>query len=145
MDNQQERQDVKAAYLAGLFEADGSFSLHDNKGKVNQYEPACTFVNTDGELMKTVHEMLDGFGVGHHICSRAQLGFGTKPIFQLQIQGMKRNSKWLPIVRPYMHGIKAKRVDVMIRFIDHRLKTPRNSKYGEFEERCRKDYLALQS
>lgn len=146
MGNQQERPEVLAAWIAGLFEADGSFMLGMSSNKKSiyfQYQVAVTFTNTDGELAKYVAEALATLGIGYHVCTRAQLGFGTKPIFQFQIQGMKRCNKFLPLVLPYLRGVKRKRAELMYEFTKYRLGRPRTTPYGEVERRLREAYVAL--
>jgi hypothetical protein len=145
MDNQQERVDL--AWLAGSWEADGSFSLHDMKWKKDrrQISPAMTFVNTDKQYVDHIRLVLASLGIGYHVCMREQLGFGSKPIYQLQLQGMKRCGKILPLLIPMMRGSKKKKAEVMLEFINYRLSTPRDWKYGAVEDKLLDRFSQLSS
>ncbi|MDV3244508.1 MAG: LAGLIDADG family homing endonuclease [Nitrososphaerales archaeon] len=48
------------AFLAGLWDAEGSIYLHNKRGR---YNPETVFVNTDGNLIDFVFKKLSGFGL----------------------------------------------------------------------------------
>jgi hypothetical protein len=151
MSNQQERLEtvIDRAWIAGCMECDGSFSLHKNKNKVQkgtqyfQIQPSMTFVNTDRELVKQFKEALNRLDIPHNLCVRDQLGIGTKPIYQFQISGLKRSNRVLPLIMPYLRGIKRKKAELMYKFTKYRLSVTPNVKYGETEEKIFNDFYSL--
>ena len=136
IDNPQERPDAELGWLAGCFESDGWFSLHKNKmpGGTYQYQPACGLVNTDPIYMASAIKILKKHKIPHHICTRSQLGFGKKNIHQLQLQGLKRCKRFLPLIIPYLRSAKIIRASIMLEFIEYRLSCQRNKKYTEVED-----------
>lgn len=143
MDNQQERPlIIDLAWLAGMWEADGSFSLcrNQNKGKYIQYEPLMQFVNTDILLAQKVMEILKNIQVGYYQLSRIQTGLGTKLKHEIRIAGIMRCSTFLRYILPYMQGQKRKRAELIKAFLDYRLSIPKNSRYGDKEHRLYSDY-----
>jgi len=145
MDNQQERPiAIDLAWLGGLWEADGSFSLNKNvapKGSI-QYEPRAQFVNTDIAIIIAVKEILNKLGIGYYLLSRLQTGLGTRVIHQISIQGMKRTSKFLGYIAPYVRGAKAGKIEFIQKFLTLRLSKPKNTKYTDEEHTLYQEYLA---
>lgn len=135
MDNQQIRPiAVDLSWLAGMWEADGSFSLSKNyQSKYIQYEPHLQFVNTDLLIIEEVIRILNYLQIGYYFLSRIQTGLGTKLRYEIRIQGMKRCSKFLHYVNDYLRGEKKQRAIYIKEFIDLRLSKPKNQRYGEDE------------
>ena len=136
IDNPQERPDAELGWLAGCFESDGWFSLHKNKmpGGTYQYQPVCGLVNSDSVYMASAIRILKKYKLPHHICTRSQLGLGKKNIHQIQIQGLKRCKRILPVLMPYLRSSKIERASIMLEFIEYRLSCSYNQKYGEVED-----------
>ncbi len=136
MDNPQERPEAELGWLAGCFESDGWFSLHKNNchNGYYQYQPVCGVVNTDPLYMMSVVCILKKNNIPHYLTSRAQLGIGTKVLFQVLIQGLKRCKRFLPLILPYIRGSKSERVEIMLEFINYRLSITRNQPYGDVED-----------
>lgn len=145
MDNQQERPiAVDLAWLGGLWEADGSFGLNKNiapKGSI-QYEPRAQFVNTDVAIIQAVKEILNRLQIGYYLISRIQTGLGSRMIHQISIQGMKRTSKFLYYIQPYIRGAKAGKIHYIKSFLDLRLSKPKNQRYTDDEHNLYSAYLA---
>ena len=143
MDNQQERPlSIDLAWLAGMWEADGSVSLFKNnvKAKYTQYEPLLQFVNTDVLIAQEVMRILRRIGVGYYQFTRIQTGLGSKLRHEIRIAGFKRCSTFLRYVATYMVGQKKQRSNLIKKFIDHRLSLPVKAKYGEIEHRLYEEY-----
>jgi hypothetical protein len=143
MDNQQERPlSIDLAWLGGMWEADGSVSLFNNKcsAKYKQYEPVMQFVNTDILIAKEVMRILGRIGVGYYQFTRIQTGLGTKLRYEIRIAGFKRCSTFLRYMIPYMVGCKKQRSALIKKFIDYRLSLPIKAKYGEIEYQIYEEY-----
>lgn len=136
MDNQQIRlSETDLAWLAGMWEADGSFSLnksHLGKGYI-QYQVNMQYVNTDIELASEVMNILRKMEVGYYQLSRIQTGLGTKLKHEIRVQGMKRGNKMLSQLNPYLRGAKKRRAELILEFTNERLSKPATVKYGERE------------
>jgi hypothetical protein len=136
MDNQQIRLTEKdLAWLAGTWEADGSFSLNKSKlgEKYTQYQVNMQYVNTDLELAMEVMSILRKMQVGYYQLSRIQTGFGTKLKHEIRIQGMKRGQTFLSQILPYLRGAKKRRAELILEFAKERLSKGKTVQYGEKE------------
>ena len=143
MDNQQERPlIIDLAWLAGMWEADGSFSLskNANKGKHIQYEPLMQFVNTDIDIAKNVIDILVRIQVGYYQLSRIQTGLGTKLKHEIRIAGIKRCTTFLHYILPYLRGQKYKRALLIKQYLDYRLSIPKNTRYSDKEHQLYAEY-----
>ena len=144
MDNQQERL-IELSWLAGLIEGDGYFVLHRQKMKNGKqsFQPAIGFVNSDELLIDEVIRILDLNKIPYHITKREQKGYGTKPIYQLVCQGMKRSYKLIPALLPFLKGVKRKRAELIVQFIEYRFSKIRTAPYAEYEENIYREFDKL--
>jgi hypothetical protein len=144
MDNQQERPiAIDLAWLGGAWEADGSFSLNKNNqnGRYIQYEPKAQFVNTDLAIIEAVISILKRLQIGYYLISRIQTGLGSKMIHQITIQGMKRTSRFLHYIQPYVRGAKAGKIKFIVEFLDLRLSKTKNQRYTDDEHKLYERYV----
>lgn len=146
MDNQQERQ-CENAWLAGLWEADGSFSINkcQNQGKFIQYQFNIQFVNTDIDLIMAVKDILKRNNVGYYEFCRIQTGLGKLMKYEIRIQGFKRCLNFLSLVLPYLRGIKKQRAIAIDKFIRYRLALPKQQRYSDIEHGMYDAYLNIES
>lgn len=143
IDNQQERlTETDLAWLAGMWEADGSFSLNRiyNNSKLMQYEPRMQYVNTDIKLVHEVMRILKLGNIGYYQISRIQTGIGKKIIHMISVQGMKRCATFLRLVLPHVRGAKRQRSQYIQDFVDLRLSKPKNQRYGDAEHKIYEAY-----
>lgn len=144
MDNQQKRPIiVNLSWLAGMWEADGSFSLSKNeRRKYIQYEPQLQFVNTDFLIITEVIEILRSLQVGYYFLTRIQPknGYGKKLKYEIRVQGMKRCYKLLHYLIDYIRGSKKQKAQFIFDFISLRLLKPKNQRYGDEEHALYQKY-----
>jgi len=146
MDNQQERlQDrplaVDISWLAGVWEADGSFGLQDNTVRVKkmgrgytQYAPSCQFTNTDPDIILAVIDVLKRLQIGYYQIWRVNRGYGSQKLKgQIAVAGIKRDYRFLEYLIPYLRGIKRQRAELIFEFCKERLSKPKGSKYSQKE------------
>ncbi len=137
MDDQQKRPvSIDLSWLAGMWEADGSFSLNKNKNQTKyiQYEPHLQFVNTDLMIIEEVIRILKDLQVGYYFMSRIQPeNFGKKLKYEIRVQGMKRCGKLIGYLLQYLRGQKKQRAAYIKEYIDLRLSKPKNQRYGDEE------------
>lgn len=149
MDNQQERI-LENAWLAGLWEGDGSFSMNKCalKGKYIQYQVNIQFVNTDVDLIMEVKNILKKNNVGYYEFGRVQPDQHMKARllkYEIRIQGYKRCINFLNLVLPHLRGIKKQRAIAIDKFIRYRLSLPKQQRYSDIEHGIYADYLKISS
>jgi hypothetical protein len=145
MDDQQIRLTERdLAWLAGTWEADGSFSLNEciNQSKYTQYQVNMQYVNTDIELAAEVMGILRKMQVGYYQLSRIQTGFGTKMKHEVRVSGFKRCDRFLTQLIPYLRGQKKRRAEIILEFIHERLSKPKCTRYGDAERNIADRYLS---
>lgn len=138
MDNQQARLTERdLAWLAGMWEADGSFGLNkcDQGNGYIQYQVNMQYVNTDTELVIEVISILRKMHVGYYQLARIQpvTTFGTKLKHEIRVQGMKRGYTFLSQIVPYLRGAKKRKAELILEFIKERLSKGKTVKYGPKE------------
>lgn len=148
MGNQQVTE-LDLAFLAGLMEGEGCFSLvkrvrTDMRKKYNNttlppainYKPHICVSNTDERMIEDVHQMLDRMEVGHYIqwhgmgLKKGGVNPNTGRFIQprrsqgqINIFGLKRCEKYLKIVTPYLR-YKREQAELLLEWIERRLATP---------------------
>lgn len=138
MDNPQIRlSEIDLAWLAGMWEADGSFSLNKcNLGNgYTQYQVNMQYVNTDIELVIAVIEVLKKMQVGYYQLSRINTTQfpNAQMKHELRIQGMKRGYTFLTQILPYLRGKKKRRAELILEFVNERLSKNKTTPYGDVE------------
>ena len=143
MDNQQERL-IKLAWLAGAWEADGSFQLNKNnlrRQKTWQLAPACGFTNTDIEFVAEVIGILKSNGLAYHQFNRIQTGFGTKIRAEIRVIGIKRVQRFLTLLIPFLKSEKKYEAQLILDFCNLRLSLPKGSNYTDKEYKIYERFL----
>lgn len=105
MDNQQASLD--AAWIAGLWLADGSFSLQattEKNGRV-RYVPRATLVCKDKPVVERAYTVLRENGVGAYIHKRTNRG-DWADVYSLIVSNWKRMDSFMQWIEPYMVGRK---------------------------------------
>src|ERR1700752_3130324 len=117
-DNQQERS-CDAAWLAGLWEGEGSFSIYGGKG-YNRFYPMAQLVNSDFELIEEIHAILERYNIGHYIQLRplSQKNSKHKDIKIVYVVGMKRVKELLAFLLPFLRGKKKEVAKVVNDFVE---------------------------
>lgn len=134
MGNQQERS-IQEARIAMLFETEGYFSLRVIKrGPEREYDikPVVGVTNTSSNLIEWTAKTLDDFKIGRYVQWVKPHGLGKLPQGRVLIEGIKRVSTFLPIIRPWML-VKAEQADLIQEFISSRLSNMGNYTDRELE------------
>lgn len=118
------------AWLAGLYEGEGNFSLVQGSG--HRIMPRIGLINTDRSLIDAACAVLKTFGVGHYIQTRKH-GCANNvrhaDAYQVNICGMKRVKTFLDALLPFLRGRKAETAQFVLAFVERRLALPKNSPY----------------
>ena len=149
MGNQQATSlELDLAFLAGLMEGEGCFSLHrrirtdrrtlrsSDAPPVLNYKTHIAISNSDYRVIEEVHCILDRLEVGHYIqwhgkglkkgSINPQTGKEVKAVRavgQINIFGMKRCKTFLEKIIPYLK-IKKDQAECMLEWIERRLSIP---------------------
>lgn len=127
----------RVAWLAGFIDADGSIGLHRqaNRGNVN-YVPSISMVTSCFKTSQHLASLLDEIGIGHYITKRVPPNKTWSAVWVIEVRGMLRAIKLLPIISDYL-VTKKDEADIVNQFISYRKSISKKTPYGEFEEDCR--------
>jgi hypothetical protein len=141
--NQQERLREDLHWLAGMWEAEGWFSMQ--KGFRTKERSSlvlnCGMANTDMEIIDTVIKILSKNNIAYWIGKPRKNGLGKKLKRDIVIQGLKRVERFLSVLLPYLRTKRQKAL-LLKDFIEFRKTVPSKYPYGDFENSI---YLSLKS
>lgn len=155
--NPQETHGVSEAdigWLAGIIDGEGSISLamgYIKNGRLNNMSPRIEIGNTDKELVEKFVKIVKSLGCGIYMTLKkeslqsklvkAKEGKNFKPIYYAKAVGFLRTKKILDIVLPYLTGLKRIRGELIIKFINDRLRKNRDVKGGRHAPLDQQDLL----
>ena len=119
MDNQQERLEVRLGWLGGAIDGEGC--VHLSKRYVHKrltYRPRLVIVNTDQSFCEEVIDIFNICKFPHYVCKR--YGKTKRTSWSVEIQGLKRLYKALPVIIPYLIS-KRQRAEFLLKYIKYRL------------------------
>ena len=122
---------MKAAYLAGLWDGDGSITVWKWTRKDNGTErlvPSMVFVNTNPDLVEVAQEFLDTLGLHFnlHVIKRPR----AKDCFQLTSTNHATLLKAAKALLPHLRG-KKRQAELLIEFLESRKKQLSKTKNGK--------------
>ncbi len=136
MGNQQAKtSDI--CWLAGFLDGEGCFSFQSNhvryRGQPYSYwYPRIRVDNTHRPTLDDVTYILDELGVGYNVTWRTPTNKNWKPSWCIAIAGMKRTSKFLRVISPYLKT-KAEHAKRITAWIQVRQQHKQNDPYTEQE------------
>ncbi len=98
IDNQ---QGTLNAYIAGIWDGEGSITLRREKS-INQVQGAITMANTDIEIIQTTIDFFKINNINFHIFNRDRLKTGRKIQYQLTITSHRSKIKFIELLIPYL-------------------------------------------
>jgi hypothetical protein len=126
MGNQQENEevhDIDWAWLAGMMNGDGCFSLQLRK-RENRWkcDVSITLTQTDPAIIERATEILNiGIGVNPSIQEYEACGAGINNKFNLRVTKMAHIERWIDKITPFMCGNKLARAKLMRRYVMNRM------------------------
>lgn len=113
------------AYLAGLFDAEGGFSVVRRQGRYSgcefNYEPSCYVVNCDTSIINAVLKILRNLGVVKYCLSQVKARSDNESNgYRVSISHLATLDAFLPNIIPYLHG-KSRLAALLQEFIKSRL------------------------
>lgn len=151
MDNQQEKFDLKMAWLAALIEGEGWISLgkansqQRNGTKTMFYFPQIGVVNTDKLIIDEVRMLFEILGIKYRFQEKKSHcgsdGITRKARWEVSLSAIESIIKLSDAILPYMIGEKKNRLHKVLKFLVIRKikgKGPKG-KYGNEEEELYKE------
>lgn len=170
MDNQQATPtEPEIAWLAGILEGEGTLTMapqHTGKTGDDRYLKIAVCINiynTDAGIIGKAVEVIEKMGINPHLKEREQKplqmvgrpGYLNKDsLFTVRIRKLREGLTFLEALRPWLFGDKAKRADLILKFIRRRLSVVEGAghkgqqggfrpSYDAEDWRTMKEFLAL--
>jgi hypothetical protein len=122
MGNQQEVGNVELAWLAGMLNGDGCFSLTIvNRKEHIKCELSLTLTQCDPCLIEKTTSILERLGVNPAIAEYPPSGPGKHTKYNLRINRMAAIAKVIDAISPYIAGAKKAQSQLLRRYISHRI------------------------
>lgn len=139
MDNQQGKTEIDLAWFAGFMDGEGCFHMRNvagsrirDLGKV-YFRPTIRVCNTHQDTLQTVCTILDTHGLPYHVSHRTYSSASKYlPAWDVEVSGIKRCAKWLPLLIPYLHT-KREQAEQMLEYCLSRLSKAPSAPYNERE------------
>lgn len=135
MDNQQ-LTDKETGWLAAFVESEGSVMMALSvRNKQPQYYPDVVVVNTDPGIILRYIQILEKLGCRFHVSIRKKKAgsFGNKTIWDVHVRRQESLAVLLPYLAENMAGTKRFKAELMLRWVQSRLRynKSQDSKYPE--------------
>ena len=127
MGNQQRSLELRLAWFGGILDGEGTISFASKYSPSSRqtyyhFRPYISLTNSSQVMMDEVMKLLDEIGCAYHVRSvnnPAHRDVNWKVCTQINIEGMKRLQRVLPIIRPYLI-CKGEQADVLLQYIESR-------------------------
>ncbi len=119
-------------WLAAFMDGEGSYLVASPTNWRPHYKPMITVNNTHKPTIERVSSILKANGVGHWVSRTDHIGRNHKPNFTVEISGMKRAIKFLPMVLPYAFT-KKEQIETLLAFLKLRMGGSIRTAYGDAE------------
>lgn len=126
MDNQQRKIEVDTSWLAGFIDGEGCFMMRKQAGaymkRINfvHYRPCIRICNTHMPTLDRVTEILKVHELPVHVSHRKYTNPKYLPAWDVEVAGIKRAAKWLPLLIPFLYT-KKEQAELMLEFCESRL------------------------
>ena len=136
MGNQQERLKLDLAWLGGVIDGEGTFTLRIHGRKRNKLliTPVFSITNTDFVITDNIERILKENDIPFwvtYVSNEAHPKW--KPKKEIVNMGVRRLSKFIPVILPYLVG-KEEEAKIVCEFCDRRLKMLGNRSYYTKED-----------
>jgi hypothetical protein len=153
MDNQQERFDLRLAWLAGIIEGEGWVSLvlvkslKRDKRSYPAYVPNMGLTNTDISMVEEAEKIFNHLSIKYRSQIRKAYvgkdGISRKEKKEISVATHESFSVLAKAIRPYMVGEKKYRIDKVMRYLEIRSSKPRSGKGSRYGQEEHDIYLSL--
>ena len=136
MGNQVRSMEARMGWFGGIVDGEGCITATANpsskrqKNPFGQIQPKLTMWNTDMSLIEEYIAILDEMKVTYYMMTQKPRAKNHKVAYRVEIHGMKRLTKVLPLIIPYLISKKQKGIDLLA-FCESRLSRPPNTPYSK--------------
>lgn len=115
------------AWLAGIMEGEGTFSIYHQKRKTNKEGPngqlraTISLTNTDVFLIEKAYQVFKDIGVELHISEYKNKKGSTKPVFDMSTARQENVRLICEALLPYLFGEKKAKAQMLLRFVNKRI------------------------
>lgn len=137
-DNHAGKMDMYS-WIGGFFDGEGFITLRHTFVSASNcyvYQPVVIFTNTDKKALEIIKKWLDEHGCKCGFSSRKQHFKNPtkwKPTYDVSMYGIKRVKNFIELIGDYTI-IKKPQINLIKKFIDHRLSGNQRKKYGKIEQ-----------
>lgn len=148
MDNQQVTKE-EIGWLAGIIDGEGTVGMYyQNKKKYHTINPSIEIVNTDPSILNKIMFILVRLDCTPYIQTKkhnVKLNPNWKLSYNLKIQKQIKLRRLIPIILPYLTGIKKYKADLILQFLLSRMNKgkPSNKDYTEYEHKLIDEFRNL--
>lgn len=123
--------DIELAWLAGLWDGEGSITVftHTEKGGKTKLCPTLCVVNTNETIIAEAARLLDKLGTSFSVFTRTPQKREHKPAIQLATRNMRYIQIVLEAMLPFLIGKKAQ-AQLVLRYVTKKLSHPTHRGQG---------------
>ena len=120
MDNQQVTE-TQLAWLAGIFDGEGTFSMcRSFSKKSRQFQPRCSIVNSSPTMIIEIMDILKKIGVGFYMREKKyEKSYGNKQMWFISIQTFLSVKRLIESVEKYLIA-KKPHAKILLDFVNSR-------------------------
>src|SRR5438309_7768535 len=115
------QNELELAWLGGIIDGEGCIgTIHHTQRKngrfVETWRPHISITNPNPLIIERCTSILERNGASFQLSSRTTEGTIWKTVMHVQIIGLRRVARVIPVIRPYVYG-KAAQLDVLDRIV----------------------------
>ena len=129
-DNPQRRLDIRLGWLGGIIDGEGMITVIKRSNGYN-FCPRISIANTDKILLDEVEKIFKELNLSYHFQSKSyKVGEKEKIKFEITVNGLRRCSKVLPLIIPFLIS-KKERAEKLLLWCEYRLSKKSRERYTE--------------
>lgn len=116
-------KDTDLAWLAGIWDGEGTITVFSNTEKSGQkkIKPLCVVVNTDIQIISKIQEILLSLDCNFVITERKKEKKHHSLCWSISTGNMLYIDRLLTAISPYLFGIKRAKADIVLRYVKQRM------------------------
>lgn len=143
------RKDLAIAWLAGMVDADGCISFHRNYQnrrtiRTSHRIPYTQVTTTCTKTAAHLKELYKELEIPYHMSIRSNGGGNRKPVYNINVQGLQRSLKIIPLILPYL-VTKKREAELVLEFIAIRQALYNTKKHDPREEAISEEMRQLKA
>jgi len=134
-------KEIKLAWLAGIIEGEGCFSLNSAGQGRNYFIYCISITNTDFSLLQTCADIIKENGIFTRVTTRGKIYPNRKQRYDMKIEGIGNMIRMIEVLMPYLFGQKKAQAQLLLNFLirrnmilnENKDKSPRRRKYDAID------------